>query len=138
MHNQFVFLTYEFEACYPSIDIDDAIKNLYENEVCLRHENRLGAKLLEMVMKENFVTANGNIYQHLIGTATGSQVASPFANLYLFYNYKKVLSDESIIVKERCIDDGLMIVKTREAAQRIMDGSKNASNLIQTWNISEI
>ena len=135
--DQFVFLTYDVEACYPSIDIDDALQTLYDNLEIMRQENGAYTRLLEMVMKKNFVKANGKLYLQKVGTATGTQVAPPFANLYLYFKFKQVLSDPSIHFQERFIDDGLLLVKTKEDATRIMEGLNQASPLNLTSDISD-
>lgn len=128
----FVFLTYDVEACYPSIDLEDAIDVLWEN--CLGEEDGL---LLSLVMHNNFVTANDKIYHQLVGTATGTQVAPPFANLYLYHKFRTILQDESIIFQERYIDDGLLLVKTKADGERIMEALNQATNLNLTFDISE-
>lgn len=133
----FVFLTYDVEACYPSIDLKDAISTLKDNVPFIQHiDNGVYYKLLELVMYNNFVTAKGKVYQQLIGTATGTQVAPPFANLYLHYKFKDVLDDDAIIFQERFIDDGLIIVKTKEDAERIMAGLQQSTNLNLTYDVS--
>lgn len=133
----FVFLTFDVEACYPSINVPDAINILSRHISWMKHvDNGLWRKLLEMVMYKNFVTANGKTYQQKVGTATGTQVAPPFANMYLYYKYKKALENDSIILQERFIDDGFLIVKTEEDAKKIMEDLLLSSNLNLTWNIS--
>lgn len=136
--NECCFMTYDVEACYPSIDIQDAIKVLGESMTMFKVENQVWLKLLDLVMTNNYVTANGKIFLQKIGTATGTQVAPPFANMYLYYKFKHVLDDESIIFRERYIDDGILIVKTREDCERIKKGLLAASNLNLTFDISEI
>lgn len=133
----FVLATYDVEACYPSIDIEDAIRTLHENINFLQVENGINTKLLEMIMKKNYVIANDKVYLQKIGTATGTQVAPQFANLYLYFKYKEALSDPNIIFQERFIDDGLLIVKTREDAVRIIKNIQDSSSLSLTWEISD-
>ena len=131
---QFVFLTYDVEACYPSIDILDAIATLESN---MKMISPIWFKLLEMVMWNNYVSCNGKIYLQNIGTATGTQVAPQFANLYLYYKFKKVLDDDAILFQERFIDDGLLIIKTKEDGERIIEGLRRTSNLKLTYELSE-
>lgn len=135
---EFVFVTYDVEACYPSIDLEDAFNTLEHEMTPLNGiENGVYLKLLKIVMRNNYVTANGKIYVQKIGTATGTQVAPPFANLYLFHKFKSILSDSSIIFQERFIDDGLLLVKTEDDAKRIMENLQQASSLNLTWDISK-
>lgn len=133
-----VFLTYDVESCYPSIDLDDAFTTFSKEMIhWSRVEDGIYLKLLKLVMKSNYVTANGKIYLQKIGTATGTQVAPPFANLYLYYKFKKVLEDDAILFQERFIDDGFIVTKSRLDAERIMKGLLEASSLNLTWNISD-
>lgn len=135
--DEFVFLTYDVEACYPSIDLEDAFKTF---ETCMPYWSQVGngvwLNLLKLVMRNNYVTANGKIYVQKVGTATGTQVAPPFANLYLYYKFFTVLQDEAILFQERFIDDGLLIVRSKLDAERIMEGLLHASSLNLTWEIS--
>lgn len=133
----FVFLTYDVEACYPSIDINDAIQTLHENIPIMREHNSFWTKVLQLIMYNNYVSYNDRIYRQMIGTATGTQVAPPFANLYLFYKFKTVLSDPAILFNERYIDDGFVLVSTEEDATRIVSNLNNRTNLTLTSDISD-
>lgn len=133
----FVLMTYDVEACYPSIDLKDAIQTLQDNIPIMRTYFGFWTKILQLIMFNNYVSANGNIYRQMIGTATGTQVAPPFANLYLFHKYKHVLSDPAILLHERYIDDGFLIVKSKPDAERIIKRLMGASNLKLTYEIDE-
>lgn len=133
----FVFLTYDVEACYPNIDIHDAIKTLQDNIKELRENNYFWTKILKLIMFNNYVIANENIYRQLTGTATGTQAAPPFANLYLYFKFKNILEDPSILLQERFIDDGFLLTKTIEDAKRITKDLNNATNLTLTYSINQ-
>lgn len=133
----FVLLTYDVEACYPSIDLDDAIQTLHDNIDVMRHYYGFWTKILKLIMYNNYVTTNNKIYRQMIGTATGTQVAPPFANLYLFYKFKDVLNDPEILLHERFIDDGFVLVSTKDHAKRIINMLNTATNLNLTHEIHD-
>lgn len=133
----FVLLTYDVEACYPSIDLKDAIGTLHRNLPVMREQNGFWTKILQLIMFNNYVKANGKIYRQMIGTATGTQVAPPFANLYLFFKFKKVLENPQILLSERFIDDGFVLVSSRSDAERVVIQLNAASNLRLTHDISD-
>jgi len=135
-NEQFVFVTYDVEQLYPSIDIRDAIRVLRGNVLSLRKFNGFWTKILQLIMFNNYVHANGQIYVQQTGTATGTQVAPPFANLYLYYKFKDALSNENILFQSRYIDDGLLLVKSETAGREIIDALNNTSNLHLTSQIN--
>ena len=132
----FVFVTYDVEKLYPSIDLKDAIKTLEENLHVMKKDHNFWTKVLQLIMYNNYVTAQGQTYRQMTGTATGTQVAPPFANLYLYFKFKEALDDEDIIFQSRYIDDGLLMVKTEGKAQEVMNKLNQASNLKLTYEIS--
>jgi hypothetical protein len=81
-----VFLTYDVKQLYPSIDPQDEIKTLHESVPIMRADRNFWTKVLQLIMFNNYVSAEGKIYRQVKGTATGTQVAPPFANLYLYTN----------------------------------------------------
>jgi hypothetical protein len=133
----FVFMTYDVVALYPSINLQDAILTLHKNVDIMRKDNGFWTKLLKLIMFNNYVTANGNIYRQMVGTATGTQVAPPFANLYMYHKYKSILSDPRILYQSRFIDDGCLIVTTGLAAVEIADRLNSFGNLKFTFAISK-
>lgn len=130
-----VLLTYDVEKCYPNIDLNDAIKTLHDNIPEMQTNFGFWTKILKLIMFNNYVTANNGIYRQMIGTATGTQVAPPFANLYLYYKYKNALADKAIFLHERFIDDGFVVVKTENDAKRIVQNINNACSLNITFEI---
>lgn len=131
----FVLVTYDVEKMYPSIDLRDAIKTLYDNLIILRRDNGFWVKVLKLIMYNNYVSANGKTYRQMIGTATGTQVAPPFANLYMYFKYRPVLRNTNVIFTSRYIDDGFLIIKNRPAAEHILTELNDATNLDLTYNI---
>lgn len=132
----FVFLTYDVEQLYPSIDLNDAVKTLYDNLHVMRLKGGLYTRLLRLVMFNNYVTVNGKIYLQIKGTATGTQVAPPFANLYLYFKFREILSRRDILFQSRYIDDGLILIETEESARETVERLNSISNLNLTWDIS--
>lgn len=131
-----VFLTYDVVSLYPSIDLHDAIDILEKNVPVLSEKNGFWLKVLKLVMFNNYIKFEGNIYRQLRGTATGTAVAPPFANLYMYHKYIEVLTDESIQIQRRYIDDGFLVVDTESDAKRIMASMKAAGQLDFTFDVS--
>lgn len=131
-----VFLTYDVEQLYPSIDINDAIEVLRENIPSMRMDRGIWTKVLQLIMYNNYVEADGKIYRQLRGTATGTQVAPPFANLYLYYKLKKVLSHSGIQFQNRFIDDGFIIADNIQVAEQIVRNLNQVCNLKFTAEIN--
>lgn len=132
-----IFLTYDVVALYPSIDLHDAVKVLETNIPKLNENNKFWLNILKLIMFHNYVLFEGEIYRQLRGTATGTAVAPQFANLYMHFKYQQVLDDPSIQLQRRFIDDGFLIVNTRQDAERIMQEMKQAGSLEFTHEVSE-
>lgn len=131
-----VLITFDVEQMYPSIDLKDAIKVLHDNLQVMKAMKGFWTKVLQLIMYNNYVTANNSIYRQMQGTATGTQVAPPFANLYLYFKCKHILEYEDILYKSRYIDDGFIIVPSRERGELILKQLNDASNLNLTFEIS--
>lgn len=138
IQEEFVLVTYDVEACYPNIDINDAIDTLYKNIKSLQMNNSFWTKVLQLIMYNNYVSSNDTIYRQLTGTATGTQVAPPFANLYLYYKFKDILDNQNILYESRFIDDGFLLVKTKEKAISILKQLNDATNLNLTYEIDSV
>ncbi len=132
-----VFLTYDVEALYPSIDLHDAIQTLSDNVPVLGERNGFWLKILKLIMFNNYVSFKGQVYRQLQGTATGTHVAPPFANLYLFFKCRHILERDSIQLQSRFIDDGFIIVDTEEEAESIARDLNGMGNLKFTYEVSK-
>ena len=69
-----VFLAYDVEQLYPSIDLKDALSVLVNNVPALSALCGLWIKILKLIMYNNCVTANGEIYRQMSRTATCTQL----------------------------------------------------------------
>ena len=130
---QVTFVTYDVEQLYPSIDLNDAINTLRNALPVMRRNNCFWTKVLQLIMFNNYVTANGRIYRQIKGTATGTQVAPPFANLYLFFKFKRILEKDEILFRSRFIDDGLLICKPTIDTKLMIRQLEAVSNLKLTY-----
>ena len=99
----------------------------------MRTEGALLSRQLKLVMENNYVEANGKVYKQTKGTATGTQVAPPFTNLYLYFKYKNALSNTSIIFQSRYIDDGLLLIHQETSGEALATRLKQASTLELTF-----
>lgn len=133
----FALMTFDVTRCYPSIDINDAVKILHDNLFIMQDEGALLSRLLKLVMENNYVEANNKVYKKTTGTATGTQVAPPFANLYLYFKYKEALSHPSIKFQSRYIDDGFILTDNISTGKEIISRLKQASNLEITHDIDQ-
>lgn len=114
------FVTYDVENMYPTINIKEAIKTLHDEVPEMRNNCGFWTKVLQLIMYNNYVQAGSDIYRQEKGTATGTQVAPPFANLFLYFKFKKLLKNPRILYQSRYIDDGLLIVKMNTSAKAIV------------------
>lgn len=131
-----VFLTYDVVAMYPNIDLQDAMNVLERNCPVLSEDGGFWGKALRLVMFNCFVSFNGETYHQIKGTAMGTPVAPPFANLYFYYKYLEVLEDEKILFQRRFIDDGFVIIESAEDARKLMMRMSNIGKLEFTYEIS--
>lgn len=86
------FIMYDVETLYPRIDISDAIKALHDTIPEMRNNCAFWTNILQLIMYDNYVQAGSEAYRQMTGTATGTQVAPPFASLYLYYKCKNILT----------------------------------------------
>lgn len=134
---RFVFLTYDVEQLYPSIDLHDAIKTLRDSVPIMRADRNFWTKVLQLIMFNNYVSAEGKIYRQMKGTATGTQVAPPFANLYLYHKFKEILRNPKIQYQSRFIDDGVLLVDDEDTARDIAQRLNDKCNLKFTYVVNK-
>ena len=132
-----IFLTYDIVAMYPNIDLRDAIDILERNVASLRENHYFWGRVLQLVMNNCYVKFNEETYRQIAGTAMGTPVAPPFANLYFYFKYIEVLKDKAILFQRRFIDDGFVIIETRSAAEKLMQRMSAIGSLEFTYEISE-
>lgn len=132
----YVFLTYDVVALYPSIDLRDALPLLKANIPVLRERDEFWYRVLRLVMLYNFVSFEDEVYHQIQGTATGTAVAPPFANLYMYFKYKHILDVDYVQFQRRYIDDGLILVDTPEQATQLMWRMSTCCNLRFTWDVN--
>ena len=85
-NNECVFIQADIESMYPSIKISDGLNALQETLVTNNYEHvqtQLIVKTTEWVLKNNYMTFNGNIYHQVEGTAMGSSLSVTYACLYI-------------------------------------------------------
>jgi Reverse transcriptase (RNA-dependent DNA polymerase) len=132
----FVFMTYDVEQLYPSIDLHDAIKTLHKSVPIMREDRNFWTKVLQLIMFNNYVSAENKIYRQMKGTATGTQVAPPFANLYLYHKLKEILRHPKIQYRSRFIDDGIILIDDEETALEIAKQLNDACGLKFTFAVN--
>lgn len=130
------FVTYDVEQLYPSIDLRDAINTLDSCLPVMRANKGFWTKVLQLIMYNNFVMADDAIYRQMKGTATGTQVAPPFANLYLYFKFKRLLNNKDIFFHSRYIDDGLLVCSASFDENLLIRQLQAVSNLELTHESS--
>lgn len=89
--------------------------------------------ILNLVMYNNYVKANGQMYRETKDTASGTQVAPQFATLYAFYKFKSIFVDEDKLFLGSFIDDRLMMFRSYGRAELITPKKNSLCNLKFTW-----
>ena len=112
--------SYDVSALFSSVPVDPAlniIKDLLEKDHTLKERTVLTVSdiilLLEFCLKNTYFSFQDQFYQHVEGTAMGSQVSSIVANLYMEYLEQKALSTapHSPRFWYRLVDDTFVIQK---------------------------
>ncbi|GFY20503.1 reverse transcriptase domain-containing protein [Trichonephila clavipes] len=108
---------FEFGDLFNSIDTDDMIKVLqliydkYELYTSMKKEKF--DILVNLVLKENFITFDQNLYKQIKGLRQGGPASNCLANLYLhFFELDHVVNDSYLIY--RYIDDIIIFGKNIE------------------------
>lgn len=133
-----LLVTYDVKAMYPSIDLEDAFRTL-SGHYLFQEQHGFWMRVLQAIMRYNFVEWNGDIYQQMQGTAMGTAVAPAFANMYMHLRYYDLFITfaELLIFNRRYIDDGLLIVSNNKSElSRFQTQMNNLTNLDFTWEIS--
>ena len=133
-----VFLTFDVEACYPNINQSDSLRILRENVPILNEDGGFWYKVLQLILFNNYVEYDGQVYRQMEGTAMGTSVAPPYANLYLHYKFQPVLSryGTSLQLYRRFIDDGFAIINSMDSGVELMREMNNCSNMKLTHELS--
>lgn len=129
-------VTYDVERLYPSIKIRDAIQTLHREEPIMRRNMSFWTKVLELIMFNNYVQTDSKVFRQMTGTATGTQVAPPFANLYLYHKMKPILKSPRILYQSRYIDDGLLLVKMNTNIKGLIGQLQACTGLKLTFEAS--
>ena len=106
-----LLVTFDVESLYPNIDHSAAradIASFFEGGGAKQHCIQ---DFLDFVMKNNYFRFRGNFYHQIHGTAMGTSVAPPYANLYLARLEGRVIAESPIkpLFYRRFIDDGFFI-----------------------------
>jgi hypothetical protein len=130
-------VTADVESLYTNIPTDKgmaAVKTALDNyDEYSEPMKRAILALCEFVLNFNYMQFEGKYYHQLQGTAMGSNLAPPYANIYVFEATEKALAKrKSILYWKRHIDDVFMITtmppKTQLLALFKMMGSVSKLN----------
>jgi hypothetical protein len=102
-------LTFDVISLYPNIVHSEARKNIetfFQGSLqpCILN-------LLDIVMENNYLTYDNCLYKQIRGTAMGTPVAPPYANLFLAKLERDLISQMPIppLYYKRFIDDGIIL-----------------------------
>ena len=131
-----VFLSFDVEKMYPSMDIDDTLHTLSMTVPALQKKNGFLYKSLQLLLRNSYVSAQGMVYRQTKGIATGTQAAPALANLYLDAKIAGILEDPRVYWSARYIDDGCVYVQKKAAAE-IQERIAAIDGLEFTFELSE-
>lgn len=134
------FLKYDVERMYPSMDILDTITTLgREFPAIFRRQNGFWFHILALLLYNNYITAETVTKRQITAIATGSPAAPTIANLYLWIKYRKVFKRfiSSAILNRRYIDDGFVVILSKESGDALAKGLNEATNMNIEWNLSD-
>jgi hypothetical protein len=132
-------VTFDIENMYPSIDNDAAI------EACAQaapdHRGMIH-ELLSFVMKQGYCQNNGKFFHQVYGTVTGTNVAPPYANIYVAAALEapaKQMVEYWPEIYKRFIDDGFFIWERDLASLHEFLQLLNTllPNIKLTWHIDQ-
>lgn len=92
------------------MDVHDAIKKLYGNIPVMLAYNAGWSKLPQVVVLNNYVSTNYNIYRQMVGSIMGTQVAPSFSNLCVRYQFRHVFCDDAVLHHSPYIYRGVVVV----------------------------
>lgn len=116
-----VFVTYDVEALYPSIDIDDACKVLSSNVPALRSQNGFWASALAFVMRNNYGT------DHRDTCAWASVPSSAPTGTRLMTKYNRPLQRQWLSLQQK------HNIRNRLIAKRLGSFNKDQQSLLEDW-----
>jgi hypothetical protein len=124
-----VFIQADIESMYPSIKIVDGLNALQETLRINQYEHmkaQLIVKATEWVLRNNYMTFNGQIYHQIEGTAMGSSLSVTYACLYMalkeqiaINQFMRTTSYQPILYK-RMVDDVAAIITNKMQATVFM------------------
>ena len=94
--------------------------------------------MLQLILFNNFVEYDGQIYRQMQGTAMGTPVAPSYANLYLHFKFEQVLEKYQTDIQfyRRYIDDGFAIMKSKSIAEKLIQELNSCSKMTLTHEVS--
>ena len=133
-------VTFDIENMYPSIDNDAAV------EACAHavptHIRGVVFDLLSFVMKHGYCQNQGKFYQQIFGTVTGTNVAPPYANIYVAQALEAPAKQAAAYwpeIYKRFIDDGFFVWERDMDSLHAFLHQLNSllPNIKITWHISQ-
>jgi hypothetical protein len=113
-------ITFNIRDLDVNIPINETIK--ITKTLIANHNNKQVTKqismLLETVLKQNYLSFQGNIYQPTKGVSKGSPTSSIIAEIFLQHientQLKQIIDTNNIIFYTRYVDDILIIYDTKK------------------------
>ena len=121
---QLRFVTLDIESLYPSIDLSHLMTVVSKQILTFfpRPQGEVLVKLLDLVLKHNDVSFEGNLFRIGKGLPTGSPVSVVLANLYLIELDALIQRFMVVCFYRRYIDD-LCVLLTGDFADMILESA---------------
>ena len=91
-----VFVSTDVQSLYPNIDHKegiDACSHVLDKRTNQSFPTRVIVKLIQLILKCNFVSFNGRFFHQIKGTAMGTPMAVSYANIFLSEFEQRLLQD---------------------------------------------
>jgi len=119
-------ITLDIKDLYVNIPISETIR--ITKTLISKHNNEQTTNqitmLLETILKQNYLSFQGNIYQPTKGVSMGSPISGIMAEIFLQHientQLKQIIDTNTIILYTRYVDDILIIYDNRKTSPEVI------------------
>lgn len=124
--SQDVFLTFDVDSMYPSLECETAVAALsfaidlvYNG--CPPTWKAIALRFARLLFADTYFQFEGQVWQQTAGIAMGTNAAPDIANAYLLPQELDLWRRPGVKIYKRFIDDGFAIVSGEDNARQILD-----------------
>ena len=132
-------LTFDVESLYTNLNTTNSLERV-KNYLNDNNEEytALTMQILHTVLNNSFLTFNNEVYEQKTGTAMGTNLAPPYANLVVHTIERDAIAElkSVIVLYRRFLDDGFIITTKPETVQQALNTAFSNQGLTLTWNSS--